>query len=206
MRLSPAQAAAVSTASATPVRQRRSNSVTAQTIRAAGASLPDGAVSKADALVLARALTGRAPAALTCQFSPASVPAQVPNGSGLTERAERVRSELDATFGRLQVGGFSPDGVDSGHMPGSAHYDGRALDVFVRPVGPGNQRRGWAVAHWAVAHAAELDIATVIYDDRIWSAWRSDHGWREYVPPGGRTDNAILRHLDHVHIDVLRGG
>ena len=32
-------------------------------------------------------------------------------------------------------------------MKGSAHYDGRAIDVFVRPVTPREQAiRGWAIA------------------------------------------------------------
>lgn len=90
-------------------------------------------------------------------------------------------------------------------MPGSAHDDGRAIDVFLRPVGAANRRSGWAVAHWAVANAAELGIATVIYDDRIWTTGRSNAGWRDYDPPGGATDNPVLLHLDHVHIDVQRG-
>ena len=29
-------------------------------------------------------------------------------------------------------------------MAGSAHYEGRAIDVFVRPVSPANKVRGWA--------------------------------------------------------------
>ncbi|MCI0685804.1 MAG: hypothetical protein L0Y54_01000 [Sporichthyaceae bacterium] len=206
VRLSPAQAAAISTASATPVRQRRADSAIARSIRAAGASLPDGAISQADALALAGALAGRAEAALTCQFSPASVPAEMPNGSGLTGRAERVRGELSAAFGQIQVGGFSPNGVDSGHMPGSAHYDGRAIDVFVRPVGPGQPapRVGDRTLGGRARRRAGHRDRHLRRPDLVGT--RSDNGWRDYDPPGGPTDNAILRHLDHVHIDVLRGG
>ena len=32
------------------------------------------------------------------------------------------------------LGGFDPDGVSSGHVEGSTHYEGRAIDVFFRPV------------------------------------------------------------------------
>ena len=53
-------------------------------------------------------------------------------------------------------------------MEGSAHYDGRAIDVFVRPVSEDNKRRGWAIAGYLVAQADRLDINTVIFDDRIW--------------------------------------
>ena len=64
---------------------------------------------------------------------------------------------------------------------------------------------GWSLAHWAVANADRLDVATVIYRDQIWTAQRSEEGWRAYEPPGGPTDNLTLRHMDHVHVDVLAG-
>ena len=66
-------------------------------------------------------------------------------------------------------------------MEGSAHYDGRAIDVFFRPINEANQTRGWAVAQYLVGNAARLDIRTVIFDDRIWTAGRD--GWRDYDPP-----------------------
>ena len=39
----------------------------------------------------------------------------------------------------------------------------------------------------------------MIYDDTIWSAARSDEGWRSYEID---SDDPVLRHLDHVHVDV----
>jgi hypothetical protein len=125
--------------------------------------------------------------------------------SGLTPRAEGVRTALRGAAGKLSLGGFEPGGVSTGHMPGSAHYEGRAVDVFFRPVSAPTSRRGWLVAQWLVAHANELDVDNVIFDDRIWTASRSSAGWRPYVPPQGPTRNAVLRHLDHVHVDVARG-
>ena len=56
-----------------------------------------------------------------------------------------------------------------------------------------------------MAHADELDVDNVIFDDRIWTASSSAAGWRPYVPPQGPTRNPVLRHLDHVHVDVARG-
>ena len=89
-------------------------------------------------------------------------------------------------------------------MDGSAHYEGRALDVFVRPISAANTKRGWAIAHYLVAQADRLSINTVIFDDRIWRAGsRSDDGWTDYdVPSSSRGDRAILEHRDHVHVDV----
>jgi hypothetical protein len=57
-----------------------------------------------------------------------------------------------------------------------------------------------------VAHAEQLSVATVIFDRSIWSAHRSVSGWRDYEHPGGPTDNPILLHEDHVHVDVVEGG
>jgi hypothetical protein len=169
--------------------------------------LPDRARPAPAELALARALLGHGGQALTCTVGLASdLPRQDPGPSGLTARAEAVRLAAREVFGKQTLGGFSPGGVTTGHIEGSAHYEGRAIDVFFRPVSAAHQQQGWAEAQWAVAHAARLHVATVIFDRRIWSAHRSISGWREYRYPGGPTDNPILLHLDHVHIDVVEGG
>jgi hypothetical protein len=46
----------------------------------------------------------------------------------------------------------------------------------------------------------------VIFDSSIWSARRSITGWRTYEHPAGPTDNPILMHEDHLHVDVVEGG
>jgi hypothetical protein len=133
-------------------------------------------------------------------------PREDPGPLGLTSRAETVRVAMREVFGKQTLGGFEPKGVDSGHIDGSAHYEGRAIDVFLRPVTPEHQQRGWAQAAWTVAHAEQLSVATVIFDRSVWSARRSVSGWRDYEHPGGPTDNPILLHEDHVHVDVVEGG
>jgi hypothetical protein len=157
-----------------------------------------------DARALASALTGNSPRAFTCRIG--GEPEQASSDlddSGLTDRAEGVRVAVSELFGDQPLGGFAPDGVSSGHMEGSAHYDGRAVDVFVRPVNPSNRVRGWAVAHYLVSQADRLEIRTVIFDDRIWTAGRrSGDGWRDYDPPARSGDQAVLEHRDHVHVDV----
>ena len=162
---------------------------------------------EADARVLASALTGQSWQAFACTLTdePESGSPRL-DEEGLTRRAAAVREDLQAAFGTQSLGGFAPGGVRDGHMEGSAHYDGRAVDVFFRPVTEESRERGWAMAHYLVAQAARLDIRTVIYDGRIWTAgWRSGDGWRRYSPDtsGESAETAaILEHRDHVHVDV----
>ncbi|HSV38570.1 MAG TPA: hypothetical protein VLI04_07400 [Nocardioidaceae bacterium] len=156
------------------------------------------------ARALASALTGYSPRAhLSCVVDESDQDEQDLEETGLTGRADAVRRELAQAFGDLSLGGFAPGGVSTGHMEGSAHYEGRALDIFVRPISPENKRTGWTIAQYLVAHAERLGIAHVIFDDRIWTVGRSsEEGWRNYDPPERTGDRAILEHRDHVHVDV----
>ncbi|MGH3362882.1 MAG: hypothetical protein ACRDOM_10540 [Nocardioides sp.] len=159
---------------------------------------------EADARALASALTGNSPRAFSCRIDDDADEAPVRLvDSGLTRRAEEVRIDVEGAFGELALGGFAPGGVRDGHQQGSTHYEGRAMDLFLRPVTPENRQRGWAIASYLVAQADRLAIQNVIWDDRIWTAGsRSDEGWRDYDPPPRSGDRAILEHRDHVHVDV----
>ncbi|WP_017558971.1 hypothetical protein [Nocardiopsis baichengensis] len=179
---------------------------TAVALSARGAEAPD--TSGIDPAALERLAEGPpddAGPSLTCRASPASgLEREDLAESGLTPRAENVLEAMGEVFGEQSLGGYEPGGVDSGHGGDSAHYDGRAIDVFYRPVNEENRREGWLLAHWLVAHAEELHVANVIFDDKIWNARGSAGGWWDYRSPD--PDNEILRHLDHVHVDVQRGG
>ncbi|SDK78506.1 hypothetical protein SAMN05428985_10658 [Nocardioides sp. YR527] len=156
-----------------------------------------------EARALASALTGNTPEAFSCVVKGGAdeVSDQL-SAAGLTSRAETVRGDVRTAFGDVPDGGFQPGGVTTGHMVGSAHYEGRAVDYFFRPINARNNIRGWSLAQYLVANADRLDIETVIFDDRIWTKRRSAAGWRDYdVPPRGG-DQAILEHRDHVHVDV----
>ncbi len=157
-----------------------------------------------DARTLASALSGNSRAALSCSIDTdvEEVSADLEE-SGLTARADIVRGQVEELFGDQTLGGFAPGGVRAGHIPGSAHYDGRAVDIFYRPINEANKTRGWAVAQYLVAHAERLNIATVIFDAQIWTARRSSQGWRDYAAPDRPGDRRILEHRDHVHVDVF---
>jgi hypothetical protein len=166
----------------------------AEQVGAALADAPGGAVAEAMA----------AGPALTCGIAPVGstdTPKEPP--LGLTPAAAQVRDEVRATFGEVPDGGFGPEAVLPGRRAGGAHSAGRAVDFFFRPIDdPDQARAGWQLANWAVANAERLGIRTVIYRDRIWTAWRSAQGWRDYRFAGPDPDNPINRHLDHVHVDV----
>lgn len=162
--------------------------------------------SDEDVRLVTAALTGRAPRALSCRRRGADdEESDRLDRVGLTKRAATARRDLEHAFGPQKLGGFAPGGVRSGHMIGSAHYEGRAVDVFFRPVTRQNRVRGWAMAQYLVANAGRLELSTVIYDGRIWTARRAFQGWRGYrVDHSGRSAEAvaILEHRDHVHLDV----
>jgi hypothetical protein len=159
---------------------------------------------EADARVLASALTGQSKSVFSCTVNTDSVQQEAAGRNGLTPRADAVRKDLIRTFGRVSTGGYAAGGVSTGHTEGSAHYEGRAVDVFVRPISTTNTTKGWAMAQYLVARAKLLKIQTVIFSDKIWTAGgQSDSGWRAYTPPERSGDPKILRHLDHVHVDVL---
>jgi len=162
---------------------------------------------EADGRALASALTGYSRARFSCVVhAPSGLDSEKAGKDGLTPRAEAVRADLHQAFGDLPLGGFAAGGVTTGHMKGSAHYDGRAIDVFVRPVNPANKRTGWAIASYLVAHAGRLDVEHVIFDKRIWTAGdSSDRGWRVYDPGKAPGDRKVLEHRDHVHVDVAAG-
>jgi len=161
-----------------------------------------------DGRALASALTGNSGAALTCVVGQPDVGKQPMRGDGLTARANTVRRAVLGAYGDLPLGGFAPGGVGSGHMSGSAHYEGRAVDIFFRPISPDQTIRGWALANYLVANASRLQIEHVIFDRMVWTAGAdSRRGWHTYHPPeltGNESPAtlAILQHRDHVHVDV----
>jgi hypothetical protein len=106
-----------------------------------------------DARALASALTGYSPTRFSC----------VVHRSGRPGQAPAVRRDLRHAFGRLPV-----------------RLGGPGLNVPVRPRSQANNRLGWAVAHYLVAHANRLHIKEVAYDRKVWTAGKqSERGWRD---------------------------
>ncbi|GAA4870813.1 hypothetical protein [Serinicoccus chungangensis] len=187
-----------------PLDRDQARAATAEAARSLGGpgageaapELPDGVVEAV--------LGARADTALTCRVPVPGPAAEDETGSGLTPRAQAVLDAVRTEVGDLPVGGFAPGGVASGHGEESTHYEGRAVDVFFRPVTEEHLDDGWVLAQWLVSRADDLTVQYVIFDDHYWGVRGSMRGWQDYRAPGD-SDDPVLRHLDHVHVDVLRG-
>lgn len=118
-----------------------------------------------DAALLAAALTGRAPASLTCSLPPA---ADSPGD------ATEVRSGLVRAFGKDVLPSTSSAGASAAGT----------VSVPVPAENDAEDRRGWELAHWAVAQAGTLRIEEVSYAGRVWT---TDTGWRTERKESGAT-------------------
>jgi hypothetical protein len=128
-----------------------------------------------------------------------SYPPEGMGADGLTPRTRTAMLAVMAAFGVTDVGGFCPGGCTTGHIPGSDHYTGHAVDFMLLPMTSANRRLGDAIAGWLIANADRLAVKYVIWYERIWTR---DRGWYVYRHPSGR-GGATLAHRDHVHLSVL---
>ena len=117
----------------------------------------------------ASALTGYSPADLTCRLrATEDLPAEQVAPNGVTPRAQEVLDAGETAFGDLDA------------VPGQ---DAGAALAITTGDGEGGTRRGWALAHWAVASADALDVVRVSVDGRQWQRSEPDAGWTEADGP-----------------------
>jgi hypothetical protein len=85
----------------------------------------------------------------------------------------------------------------------SEHKEGRAFDWGVTP----DNQAAWDVIDWLLAKdsvgndfamARRLGLMYMVFDSKIWGAYRADEGWRPY--------NGASPHTDHVHFSFSRDG
>ncbi|MFC8871864.1 heavy metal transporter [Streptomyces sp. NPDC057148] len=163
--------------------------VAAQRVQRSG--FPDAyAKHEPDATLLAAALTGRSAATLTCQGRP---------GATRDKGPDAVRAALVRDFGHdvLQPAGAeagsgdaaTPQSTSSPAAGDSADAD-RTVTLPVAAAGSGTEaspeRRGWQLAHWAVANASSLHIQRVSYAGRQWTAGNTDSKWHPTGEGGAR--------------------
>lgn len=118
---------------------------TAVALQARGVEAPDtSGIYEAVFQRLAGGSPEDAAPTLSCRGAAANdLPKQQLGVTGLTPRAEKVRGAMTEVFGDQSLGGFAPGGIGQGHGADSRDYDGRAIDVFYRPVADENRREGW---------------------------------------------------------------
>jgi len=105
--------------------------------------------------------------------------------SGLTSGAVRVYRAVCNNFPQItQYGGYDAHGE---------HSSGRAIDIMTSDSGTGDQ-----IAAFLQAHASELNLYDIIWQQHIWTPVRSSEGWRSMSDRGSETAN----HYDHVHVSV----
>ncbi|WP_158220634.1 SH3 domain-containing protein, partial [Kineosporia sp. A_224] len=105
----------------------------------------------------------------------------------LASNARAVYRAVCAAYGSSvsSFGGYRPG--DDGD-----HGSGRAVDIMV------SGDPGWTIARYVQAHARELGVTYVIYQQQIWLAGNPTSQWKGMEDRGSRTAN----HFDHVHVSV----
>ncbi|WP_328536876.1 heavy metal transporter [Streptomyces sp. NBC_00344] len=133
-------------------------------------AFPDAyAKHEPDATLLASALTGRVAASFTCSGAQ----------STMAGDPAKVRSQLVRAFGS----GAAPTGRSAGRSDLTVPV-ARAGDAAAgtKPAGGPAGRRGWELAHWAVANSAALRIERVAYAGREWTAGADGNSWSRPSP------------------------
>jgi hypothetical protein len=134
------------------------------------------AAHEVPARVLASALTGWSPAAFRCEIEAPDSSGQRAGSDGLTANARSVVDRVALAFG------------EQGYTAGDR---GQRVTFTAAP----SRRQGWALAQYLVGHADRLDIRTVTFSGRTWSAETSDEGWRA-------VERATQRRAAQVRVEV----
>jgi hypothetical protein len=95
--------------------------------------------------------------------------------------------KIAATFGVYNIGGFAT----AGHIPGSDHYTGHALDVMTFT----DMSKGNLVAEWTKTNWSTLNIKYMIWNRRYWDSPTKSSPYTGSSP-----------HTDHVHISFNTSG
>lgn len=89
----------------------------------------------------------------------------------------------------------------------SEHFEGRAIDWHMNAYDPGDRERVKKVFRWLFktdwwgnthARARRLGIMYIIWNKRMWRAYRPYDGWQKY--------EGSSPHTDHVHFSFARAG
>ncbi|MGH3095077.1 MAG: peptidoglycan DD-metalloendopeptidase family protein [Streptosporangiales bacterium] len=84
------------------------------------------------------------------------------------------------------------------------HPGGYACDLMFTPANTTkNVNAGWAMANWLVKNQKALAVKYVIWQGKIWSAYKETGHWRPYTVNGCPDRSMVTTcHYDHVHVTV----
>ncbi|MDR1768614.1 MAG: hypothetical protein LBR32_09365 [Propionibacteriaceae bacterium] len=108
----------------------------------------------------------------------------------------------------IQTWGGSSWGISRSCASGgtSEHKEGRALDWHMDVNNASEKARVEQALEWMTANNGEvayrLGIMYIMWDQRIWSIYYQEMGWRTFSDRGSYTAN----HKDHVHISLTWDG
>ncbi|WP_450165977.1 heavy metal transporter [Streptomyces akebiae] len=137
-----------------------------------------------DATLLAAALTGRSAATLTCEGRRDTTG----TGTAYAGGPDAVRSALARDFGddafeSAAAVVSSEDGASAEASAAPSPSVSPAAGTVTIPLGDAEEadraRRGWKLAHWAVANSSRLGVERVSYAGREWVAEGRAGAWRK---------------------------
>ncbi|GAA2495313.1 hypothetical protein GCM10009858_36770 [Terrabacter carboxydivorans] len=101
----------------------------------------------------------------------------------------------------------------SATTPSSEHFDGRAVDTFFNVRNATQRAQANALITWLLstdkagnpyANARRLGVMYIIWNNKMWSSYRSGEGWRPYstcaTTPSSAYDTAC--HRNHIHLSL----
>ncbi|MFJ7906357.1 hypothetical protein [Kitasatospora sp. NPDC096204] len=151
------------------------------------------------ATLLTSALAGREPASFSCVVhdyakpdpadsdSPAAgaAPGATATPAAAPDRAQVLSDRVRREFGRTVTPATGYTSTIKGAENAVALTPDPATTALTSGPDAGTdggvsaeRASGWEVAHWAVAQAQQLGIATVAYDGKIWRKSKSEDGWQ----------------------------
>jgi len=121
-----------------------------------------------------------------------------------------VKTYPGTSFGGARSCGASPD---------SEHHDGRAVDWMNSVRNATQKKQAQAVIDWLFAadaqgrpyaNARRLGVMYVVWDNKIWGAYRPSDGWREYNGCKAKSKQKksldAACHRNHMHISLSWAG
>jgi len=139
-------------------------------------------------------------------------PYVAPTGCDLRTRtgSAKLAKLIQATYANTY--GLSRS-CTSATTPSSEHFDGRAIDTFFNVRNATERAEASAVLTWLLAYdsagnryanARRLGVMYIIWNDKMWSSYRSAEGWRPYSTcadtPSSAYDTAC--HRNHIHLSL----